>query len=148
MLYSSTHHGLRHNAATGSTGQRTTSSPNHRPSRSRQVHSSILIMTIAGHLVVKWGSHPYIFSHPPQNRQTWPCRCANGGMGLMLGEVVDEYTVQVIDVLQCLRAAPRVSTTSFRPRWSTCSNKQDVLRWLLGGITLTLDSGVGCRVST
>ena len=145
MLYSSTHHGLRCNPATGSTGQRTTSSPNQQPSRSRQVHSSLLIMTIAGHLIVKWGSHPYIFSRPAQNRQTQPCRCGNGGIGLMLGEFVDKYTVQVINVLQCLGAAPRVSTTSFRPRWSTCSNKQDVLRWLLDGITLT---GVGRRVST
>ena len=45
---------------------------------------------------------------------------------------------------QAMSYATAAAAAIFRPRWSTCSNKQDVLRWLLGGITLTLVSGVGC----
>jgi hypothetical protein len=57
----------------------------------------------------------------------------------MLGEFVDEYTVEVIDVFVMPQSGPTVtveclSTTSFRPRWSTCSNKQDVLRGLSSDI--------------
>ena len=49
---------------------------------------------------------------------------------------------------QAMSYTTAAAAAVFRPRWLTCSNKQDVLRWLLGGITLTLVSGVGCRVST
>merc|ERR1712203_1038581 len=44
-----------------------------------------------------------------ENVKTRKSRCANGGMGLMLGEFVDEYTVRVIDVFAMPQSGTGVS---------------------------------------
>ncbi|KAH9910237.1 maintenance of mitochondrial structure and function-domain-containing protein [Fomitopsis serialis] len=44
------------------------------------------------------------------NAQAWARRCAYGSHGLMLGDFVDEYTVQVIDVFAMPQSGTSVST--------------------------------------
>ena len=90
-------------------------------------------------------------------------------MGLMLGEFIDDYTVRPFLLhaiqgnaktydrsrslmsLQCLNPAQPSqssrSTTFFRRKCSTCSNRPVGQKWSWGGTTRTPGSGVGCPAS-
>ncbi|KAF9821206.1 hypothetical protein IEO21_00814 [Rhodonia placenta] len=71
-------------------------------------------------------------------------------MGLMLGEFVDEYTVQVVDVFAMPQSGTSVSVESVDHVFQT--RMVDMLkqtgRWLLGGTIHTQASDVGYQAST